>query len=145
MTSHPAFSIVSNKTSFSLSDFVNFTNILCAASTRADSKSTKKYSQLKQLFAILGSGGVKDACKHIDEIDPKAEMNGLPIHFDTIFPLFLLKRRNIKSTSSLEIEETHFDREEKDDKQNHLLKNVVLSLSLSNLISTDHIKDLDST
>ena len=29
-----------------------------------------KDSQLKQLFALLGSGHVKAACKHVDEIDP---------------------------------------------------------------------------
>ena len=35
-----------------------------------DPKSAKKDSQVKQLFALLGSGGVKAACKHVDEIDP---------------------------------------------------------------------------
>ena len=49
---------------------VDFTNILHAAFTSADSKSAKKDSQLKQLFAILGSAGVKAARKHVDEIDP---------------------------------------------------------------------------
>ena len=38
---------------------VNFTNILQAAFTLADSKSAKKDSQVKQLFALLGSLSVK--------------------------------------------------------------------------------------
>ena len=52
---------------------VNFTNILCAAFTHADPKSAKKTSQLKQLFALLGSAGIKAACKLVDEIDPRRE------------------------------------------------------------------------
>ena len=35
------------------------------------SQKCKKDSQLKQLFELLGSAGVKAACKHIDEIDPR--------------------------------------------------------------------------
>ena len=31
----------------------------------------QKDSQVNQLFALLGSVGIKAACKHIDEIDPK--------------------------------------------------------------------------
>ena len=42
---------------------VNFINILRGAFTRRDPKSTKKDSQVKQLFALLGSLGVKAACK----------------------------------------------------------------------------------
>ena len=35
------------------------------------SQKCKKDSQLKQLFALLGSVGVKAAYKHVDEIDPR--------------------------------------------------------------------------
>ena len=42
---------------------------LRAAFTRADPKSTKKDSQVKQLFALSGPASVKAARKHIDEID----------------------------------------------------------------------------
>ena len=48
---------------------VNFTNILQAAFTPADPKRAKKDSQVKQLFALLGSARVKAVRKHIDEID----------------------------------------------------------------------------
>ena len=51
---------------------VNFTDILRAAFTRADPKIAKKDSQLKQLFALLGSAGVKAVLKHVDEIDPRS-------------------------------------------------------------------------
>ena len=56
----------------STSPGVNFTNILRAAFTHADPKSPKKDSQLKQLFVLLGSAGVKAALKHPDESDPRA-------------------------------------------------------------------------
>ena len=49
---------------------VNFTNVLQAAFTCPDPKSAKKDSQVKQLFALLGSAHVKSARKHLDEIDP---------------------------------------------------------------------------
>ena len=49
---------------------LNFTNILRAAFTHID---PKKDSQLKQLFAFLGSAGVKAAQKHVDEIDPRSQ------------------------------------------------------------------------
>ena len=48
---------------------VDFTKILRAAFTHTDPKSAKKDSQLKQLFALLGSAEVKAARKHSDEID----------------------------------------------------------------------------
>ena len=32
----------------------------------------QKDSQLKYHFPLLGSAGVKAACKHVDEIDPRA-------------------------------------------------------------------------
>jgi hypothetical protein len=38
----------------------------------ADPKSAKKDSQVKQLFALLGSACVKAACKDVDEIDPSS-------------------------------------------------------------------------
>ena len=50
--------------------WVNFTIILQAAFMPADPKSAKKTSQVKQLFALLGSASVKVARKHVDEIDP---------------------------------------------------------------------------
>ena len=56
----------------STSPGVNFTNILRAAFTHADPKRPKKDSQFKQLFALLGSAGVKAALKHVDESDPRA-------------------------------------------------------------------------
>ena len=34
------------------------------------SQKHNKDSQLKQLFALLGSAGIKAVCKHVDEIDP---------------------------------------------------------------------------
>ena len=45
---------------------------MCSHATfmHTDPKSAKKDSQLKQLFALLGSGDVKAAHKHVDEIDP---------------------------------------------------------------------------
>ena len=49
---------------------VKFTNILCAAFTRKDSKSKKKDSPVKQFFALLGSARVKAAHNHVDEIYP---------------------------------------------------------------------------
>ena len=54
---------------------VNFTNILQAAFMRADPKSAKKCSKIKQHFALLGSAGVKAARKHVDEIDPRSARN----------------------------------------------------------------------
>ena len=36
------------------------------------SQKRKNDSQLKQLFALLGSAGVKVACEHINEIDPSS-------------------------------------------------------------------------
>ena len=47
---------------------INFTNILLAAFMRADPKSAKKDSQLKQLFALLQSVVIKAVHKHVDEI-----------------------------------------------------------------------------
>ena len=49
---------------------VNFINILCAAFMRADPKSAKKDSQVKQRFELLGSVCIKAAYEHVDEIDP---------------------------------------------------------------------------
>ena len=43
---------------------------LRTAFTRADPKSAKKDSQVKQLLVLLGSGSIKAAHKHVDEIDP---------------------------------------------------------------------------
>ena len=34
----------------------------------------QKDSQFKQLFALLGSAGVKAACEHVDEIDPMSRL-----------------------------------------------------------------------
>ena len=48
---------------------VNFTNILRAAFTSADPKSAKRQST-QAACGLSGSGSVKAACKHIDEIDP---------------------------------------------------------------------------
>ena len=42
---------------------VNFTNVLRAAFTRADPKSTKKTVKLSSFFALLGSARVKAARK----------------------------------------------------------------------------------
>ena len=52
-------------------DQAHLTNILRAAFTRADPKSAKKDSQLKQLFALWVSVIIKAARKHVDEIDPR--------------------------------------------------------------------------
>ena len=41
-------------------------------------------SQVKQLFALLGSLGVKAAHKHIDEIDPPALMKGDAVRGDDV-------------------------------------------------------------
>ena len=67
------FSFYSNKPG------INFTIILQAAFTHADPKSAKKDSQVKQLFALLGSASVKAACKHVDEIDPRRRCSNDPI------------------------------------------------------------------
>ena len=49
---------------------VNFTNILRAAFTRADPKSAKKDSQLKQLFCDFGIYVRKSCSQNVGEIDP---------------------------------------------------------------------------
>ena len=54
-----------------LTSGVNFTNILFAAYTRVDPNSGIKDSQVKQLFALLGSVCIKAVHKHIDEIDTR--------------------------------------------------------------------------
>ena len=43
------------------------------------SQKCKKDSQLKQLFALLGSAGVKAGRKHIDEIDPWCKVLGIKL------------------------------------------------------------------
>ena len=50
---------------------VNFTIILRAPFTPTDPKSAKKDSQVKHLFALLGSVSVKVVRKHVYEIDPR--------------------------------------------------------------------------
>ena len=45
-------------------------HFLQAAFTHADPYSAKKDSQVKQLFVLSGSVGIKAARKHVDEIDP---------------------------------------------------------------------------
>ena len=47
---------------------VNFTNILRVAFMREDAKIAKKVSQVKHLFALLGSAQLKAVRKHVDEI-----------------------------------------------------------------------------
>jgi hypothetical protein len=53
-----------------LTPWVNFTNVLRAAFTFADHKSTKRHWWLDCLFVILRRAHVKDARKHVGEIDP---------------------------------------------------------------------------
>jgi hypothetical protein len=64
-------------TSFSCKSGVNFTNILCAAFVRTDSKSAKKYHQTISLFMLLGSEQVKAAFENVCEIDPRLLMTGV--------------------------------------------------------------------
>ena len=45
----------------------------------------KKDSQLKQLFALLGSAGIKAAHKHVDEIDPSFYWRDWVLSYDLIF------------------------------------------------------------
>ena len=48
----------------------SFINILQAAFMSTDPKSGKKDHDVKQLFTLLGSAGIKAAHKHVYEIDP---------------------------------------------------------------------------
>jgi len=49
---------------------VNFTNIIWAAFTPVDPKSTIRHWCLDWIFSLLGFARVKAACKHVGEIDP---------------------------------------------------------------------------
>ena len=53
---------------------VNFTNMFMRSFYVRRSKKRKKDSQLKQLFALLGSVCLKDARKHVGEIDPRQQV-----------------------------------------------------------------------
>jgi len=57
-----------------LTPSVDFTNIVIvhAAFLPADPKSAKKTDSWTVFFALLGSAGVKAACKHVGEIDPRS-------------------------------------------------------------------------
>ena len=44
---------------------------VCTQLLRMQIPKAQKYSQLKQLFTLLGSASIKAARKHVDEIDPK--------------------------------------------------------------------------
>ena len=50
---------------------VHFTNIIKNSFYVQRSQKPQKDSQVKQLFALLGSAGAKAARKHFDEIDPR--------------------------------------------------------------------------
>jgi len=49
---------------------VNFSNVLCAPFKCKDPKSTKIQSSHQCLFALLGSAGVKAACKMLVKLTP---------------------------------------------------------------------------
>ena len=49
---------------------VNFTNILCAAFTRKDTKSAKKQLELTVFFVLLGSAHVKAGCRMLVKLTP---------------------------------------------------------------------------
>jgi hypothetical protein len=49
---------------------VNFINVLQAAFTSADTKSTKRNWWFHRLVVLLGSAHVKAAWKNVDKIDP---------------------------------------------------------------------------
>jgi len=50
---------------------VNFTNILCAAFTRADPKSTKKTDDFTVFFVLLGSARVKASFEMLVKLTPE--------------------------------------------------------------------------
>ncbi len=54
---------------------VNFTNILCAAFTRADPKSAKRHSSHQYLFVLLGSWHVKAYHKTLVKLTPVSLSN----------------------------------------------------------------------
>jgi len=58
-----------------LSSGANFTNVLCASFTLVDPKSVKRHWQLDWILALLGAMGVKAACKHVGEIDPRCQFH----------------------------------------------------------------------
>jgi len=52
-----------------LTPVVSFTNILCAASTHVDLKSSKKYSQAVSLFCAFEICAWKRCLKNVGEVD----------------------------------------------------------------------------
>ena len=64
---------------FYVCPWVNFTNILRAAFTRADPQSAKKLLNLTVFFALLGSGRVKAACRTLVKLTPRCRCQTL--HF----------------------------------------------------------------
>ena len=65
---------------------VNFTNILQAAITRTDPKSAIKLLNLTVFFALLGSAGVKAACRMLVKLTPRLQP-GDPLHTARSQPL----------------------------------------------------------
>ena len=51
-------------------DSVNIIKVFMSSFYAQRFQKRQKESQVKQLFALLGSARVKAACKHVDEIDP---------------------------------------------------------------------------
>ena len=49
---------------------VNFINMFTRSFYTHRSQKRKRLLELTVFFALLGSAGVKAACKHVDEIDP---------------------------------------------------------------------------
>ena len=51
---------------------LHLTNLFMPSFYTSRSQKRKKDSQIKQLFAPLVPAGVKAACKHVDEFDPRS-------------------------------------------------------------------------
>ena len=51
------------------SDTSSFLPTFCKLLLRMQIPKAQKDIQVKQLFVLLGSAGMKAACKHVDEID----------------------------------------------------------------------------
>ena len=64
---------------------VNFINVLRAAFTLADPESTKKTVKLCSFFPLLGSAGVKAACRTLVKLTPEGDN---PIKRNLVFKRF---------------------------------------------------------
>ena len=80
------FVVIKTVSDFLLFEGVNFINVFTRSFYARRSKSAKKDSQLKQLFVLLGSAGIKAALKHVDEIDPWVKKDK--------FEMFEIQERN---------------------------------------------------